>query len=238
MKRIPFTLGILIIISGILHAQELSLDDILQHHYEAVNMEKLGEVSTIVMEGLRVQQDIMPMKIIRKRPDRYLLDFSVVDLRTFQAYDGDTAWSTAPWTGNQAPLLLQGSRARDLKYQADFDGMLYHWKEKGHHLELQGIDTLDTGQAYRLKLIRADSAIQYYFIGCNDFLLKKQQSSRTAQGQEITIETFFRDYRTVEGIPFAFVQETRFQGRSVSFEIETIDLNVPVDDKVFRMTGK
>ncbi|TSA29840.1 MAG: hypothetical protein D4R67_01455 [Bacteroidetes bacterium] len=235
MKKSIGVTGILFFLTSFCLAQELTLDEIMQRYYVANNMEKLQEVNTIIMTGLRVQQDIMPLKIVRKRPDLYLLDFYVADLNAFQAYDGETAWVTSPWTGNAAPQVLQGSRERDMKYQSDFDGMLYRWKEKGHLLKLEGIDTLDTGEAYKIRLIRADSAIQYYFIDRKDFLLKKQLTYRTFRGEEIAIETYFRNYRDVDGIPFAFLLETSYAGRSVSNEIETIELNVPVEDDLFRM---
>lgn len=217
------------------HSQDLTLDEVMSKYYKASEMEKLQQVSTIIMTGLRVQQDIMPLKIIRKRPNLFLMEFDVADLTAYQAFDGNIGWSTAPWTGNATPQALPEARARDMKYQSDFDGMLYKWKEKGHHLELRGIDTVDTEQAYKIKLIRADSAIQYYFIGTDDFLLKKQTTFRVIRGEEIAIENYYRDYRNVEGIPFAFVIETRYPGRSVSMEFDTIELNQLVTDDLFKM---
>ncbi|NQV01379.1 MAG: hypothetical protein HQ542_01945 [Bacteroidia bacterium] len=235
MKKVFSVIGIVLLLFSASQAQDLKLNEIMSKHYQASEMEKLQQVNTIIMTGLRVQQDIMPLKIVRKRPNLSLMEFDVADLTAYQAYDGEIAWSTAPWTGNAAPQVLPESRARDMMYQSDFDGMLYKWKEKGHQIELEGIDTVETETAYKIKLIRADSAIQYYFIGTRDFLLKKQVTFRTYRGEEIAIENYFRDYRDVEGIPFAFLIETRYPGRSVEMEFETIELNKQVEEKIFGM---
>jgi len=235
MKKILLLIGIVSLGFMTLQAQDLTLDEVMSKYYKASEMEKLQQVNTIIMTGLRVQQDLMPLKIIRKRPNLYLMEFDVADLTAYQAYDGEVAWSTAPWTGDASPKPMSESGTRGMMYQSDFDGMLYKWKEKGHQLELQGIDTVDTELAYKIKLIRADSAIHYYFIGKGDFLLKKQTTFRVIRGEEISIENIYTDYRPVEGIPFAFNIETRYPGRSVSMEFDTIKLNEPVEDDLFTL---
>jgi len=236
MKKVILIFGSLILAIFTAHSQDLTLDDIMSKHFQASEMEKLQQVNTIIMTGLRVQQDIMPLKIVRKRPNLFLMEFDVADLTAYQVFDGTVAWTTAPWTGNAAPQVLPEARARDMMYQSDFDGILYKWKEKGHHLDLMGIDTVEAEQAYKIKLTRSDSAVQYYHIGCKDLLLKKQTTFRVIRGEEIAIENYYRDYRNVEGIPFAFVIETRYPGRSVSMEFDSIEMNAPVENKLFSMS--
>lgn len=235
MIKSIFSAGFLFLISLAGLAQDLSLDQVMERYYTASEIEKMQQVNTVIMTGLRVQQDIMPLKIIRKRPNRFLMEFDVADLTAYQAFDGEQGWTTAPWTGNPAPQPLPEARNRDMMYNADFDGMLYNWKEKGNTLELTGIDTIEDGLAYRINLIRADSALQIYHIDTESFLLKKQTTFRTVRGEEIAIENVYDDYRMVDGIPFAFIIENRFPGRSVSMEFDTIELNTPVEDSLFRM---
>jgi len=215
------------------NAQDLSLEEIMNRHFQACNMEARQQVQTIVMTGLRVQQDLMPLKIYQKRPDKFLMEFDVVDLTAYQGYDGDTAWSTAPWTGNPAPRILQGEQAAGIVQQAGFDGMLWDWKSKGYQLTKEGTDTIDGHPAWKLKLMLPDSSIQHYFIDSEDFLLKKRFTYRTYQGQPLTIETVYSDYRKVNGIPFAYVWKTIYPGRELTTEIEDIVLNVPVDEHLF-----
>lgn len=172
------------------------------------------------------------------RPDKYLMEFDVADMTAYQVYDGEKGWMTAPWTPNPAPQLLSAERATEMKNRADMDGILYHWKEKGHTVELSGTDTLDGLPAYKIKVTRKDRGIEYYFIGKTSFMPQKRIYFRTQGGKEIAVENFYRDYRTVEGIPFAFSVETNNAGRVNEIQLESVELNKPVDLKIFTMPEK
>ncbi len=221
-----------------LFAQQLTLNQILDNYYKAGNYDKLQNVNSIIMTGNIVQQDLMPVKIVRVRPDKYMMQFDVADMTAYQVYDGQTAWMTTPWTGKAAPQVMPPERATDLKNRADMDGVLFNWKEKGHSLELAGKDTVDGRMAYKIKVIRKDGGIEYNVIDTATFMLQKRISFRKAGGKEVTIENFYRDYRTVDGIPFAFIVETNNAGRINEIQLETVELNRTVDLKSFTMPEK
>jgi hypothetical protein len=220
-------------ISGGLLAQNLTLDEVLNKYYEAANFEKFRQVKTIVMNGTLVQQDLMPVKIVRMRPDKYLMEYDVADMTAYQAYDGTNGWFTAPWTGKAAPQTATGDRATDLKNRADMDGVLYDWKAKGHSLELAGNDTVNGLLTYKIKVTRKDGGVEFNFVDHQDFLLRKRLSYRQAGGREITVENFYRDYRTVNGIPFAFTIETNSGGRINEIQFDTIEPDQPLDPNTF-----
>jgi hypothetical protein len=219
-------------------SQELTLDEILKKYYQAGNFDKLKQVNSVIMTGNIVQQDLMPVKIIRVRPDKYLMEFDVADLTAYQAFDGQTAWMTAPWTGNPAAQVMPPERATDLKIRADMDGILVNWKEKGHLPELIGKDSVNDMLVYKIKITRKDGGIEYNFIDTAGFMLQKRVYYRLAGGKELTVENYYRDYRRVDGIPFAFTLETNNAGRINEIQFESVELNKPVDLKIFTMPGK
>jgi hypothetical protein len=233
MKKISL-IGCLLILAGWAFGQELGLDDILKRHFVTSGMEQLQKVKTIVMKGTTIQNDAMPAKIIRVRPDKYLIEFDVADLTAYMGYDGENAWSTAPWTGNSKPQLMPEDRARDVKTRADFDGILYQWKEKGHQVELVGNDTVENNPAYKLKVIKADGGVEFLYISRSDLLLIKRSFSRMSRGKEVTMDNYYRDYREVQGIRFPFTIDTHFAGQPYnSLQLDTIELDVSVDMNIF-----
>jgi hypothetical protein len=237
-KKISLAVTILMICNMAV-AQDLSLDNILSNHYKAIGLVNLLKVNTIIMTGTIIQQDAMPAKIIRMRPDKYLMEFDVQDITGYQGYDGLTAWSIAPWSGNSKPQVMPDDRARDLKSRADFDGLLYQWKEKGHSVELVGWDTVEKAPVYKLKITKKDGGIEFYFLDATKFTILKRQFKRMVRGQEVEVENYFRDYRMVQGVLFAFTQEIYFGGQPYnSLQFETIQLNNPVDAGSFRMPVK
>ncbi|MEI7662154.1 MAG: hypothetical protein WCK34_08150 [Bacteroidota bacterium] len=238
--KIKLSLAIaLMIFFSMARSQEITLDEILARYANAMGMEKLQGVSTMIMDGTLIQQDAMPVKIVRMRPDRYLMEFDIQDITASQGYDGQTAWWTTPWAGNPGPQLMPEERARDLKSRADFDGILAGWKTKGHLVELVGRDTVEKAPAYRLKITRRDGGIEYLFIDAETFLVHKRLTYRKARGQDVAVENYFRDYRPVEGILFAFTQDTFLGGQPYnSLQFDSIRLNAPVEAAVFGMPVK
>ena len=239
MKKTSFlTISILLIMS-MATAQDLSLDEILVKHFKALGYANLQKVNTITMAGTIIQQDAMPVKIIRMRPDKYLMEFDIQDITAWQAYDGKTAWMTTPWTGNPKPQVMPEDRAKDTKTRADFEGVLINWKAKGHNVELIGPDTVESVPAYKLKVTKSDGGVEYLFIDAGKFLISKRLYYRMSRGKEVAMENYFRDYRPVQGVMFSFSQETHLGGQPYnSLQLETIELNKPVDEKIFRMPEK
>jgi hypothetical protein len=236
MKRILIIGCVLVFSSVMIKAQEMKLDEILDNYFKVNGFDKMHKVQTIIMKGSLVQQDIMPLKIIRMRPDKFLMEFDVQDITAYQAYDGKTAWMTTPWTGNPKPQIMPEDRARDIKNRADFDGLIVDWKVKGHNAEQAGMDSISNSPAYKIRLTRKDGGIEYYFIDARSFLLQKRISYRMMRGKEVEIENYFHDYRAIEGIMFPFVIDASIDGQPYSSnQFETIELNKPVDETMFEM---
>ncbi len=236
MKKAIFPFGILLAAGLFAAAQDAPPDEILSKHLEASGASVLLKVNTIVMTGSIQQQDLMPAKIIRMRPDRYLMQFDVADITAYQGYDGQTAWWTLPWTGNAKPQLMPDDRVSDLKTKADFDGLLFNAKAKGHRVESAGRDTVEKVLAYKLKVTKNDGKTEFFSIDPATFLLLKRTYFRVLRGKEVAFELYYRDYRPVGGIPFPYTIETHVGGQPYNTLLfDAIELNLPVDADGFRM---
>ena len=121
MKKLCLSAVFFCFIAVMAGAQELNLNEILNRYYKASGIDKWQNVSSVIMTGTITQNDIMPVKIIRMRPDKYFMEFDVADLTAYQVYDGKTAWMTTPWTGNPKPQVMPPDRANEFKSRADFD---------------------------------------------------------------------------------------------------------------------
>ncbi|MCX6267774.1 MAG: hypothetical protein NTW16_10515 [Bacteroidetes bacterium] len=239
MKNQFYWTVVFLMISSISGAQDINLDSILARHYHAIGIGNLLQVNTIIMTGTIIQQDVMPAKITRMRPDKYLMEFDVQDIPGLQGYDGQTAWFTAPWSGNPKPQVMPDDRAKDLRCRADFDGVLYNWKGKGHNVELVGRDSVEKAPAYKLKIIKKDGGVEFYYLDAARFTILKRVFYRMVRGQEVMVENYYRDYQMVQGALFAFSLETHFGGQPYNtLQFDTIQLNQPADASSFRMPVK
>lgn len=76
----------------------------------------------------------------------------------------------------------------------------------------------------------------FYYLDAVKFTILKRQYSRTVRGKEAAVESYYRDYRMVQGVLFAFTQETYFGGQYYNaLRFDTIQLNTSVDADSFRM---
>jgi len=229
-----FAIVIIFSISG--YAQELNLDQILDKYYKAMALDKFQKINTVLMSGTTIQNDAMPLKVYKMRPDFFLMEFDVQDITAYQAYDGKTGWMTAPWTGNNAPQIMNEDRLKDVKNRADFDGLLYNFKQKGHSLYLNGTEKIENKEAYKIKIIRKDGGSEFLYIDKENFYIIKRLSYRNIRGQEITVETYYSEYKIIEGIPFAFSTTTYFGGQLYSSsQYDSIQLNAEIDTHIFQM---
>ncbi|MCX6276940.1 MAG: hypothetical protein NT004_02440 [Bacteroidetes bacterium] len=236
MKKSSFLAISLLLIMSMATAQEFSLDEILAKHSKALGYENLQKVSTVTMTGTLIQADAMPVKITRMRPDKFVMEFDIQDITAWQAYDGKIAWFTAPYTGNPKPQIMPEDRTKEMKTRADFEGVLMNWKAKGHTVELVGKDTVENSPAYKLKITKNDGGVEFLFIDEGSFLISKRLYNRISRGKEVPMENYFRDYRAVQGIMFSFTQDTHFGGQPYnSLQLDSIELNNPVDEKIFQM---
>jgi len=239
MKKTIILLTLILGVSAGIMAQDLKLEDILAKYYLVNGFDKLQNMKTIVMAGTLVQQDAMPVKVTKMRPDKYKMDFEVQDIPAVQAFDGQKAWMIAPWTGNSTPQPMPEARQKDMKNRADFDGAIFNWQAKGHSAELTGQEKMDSLTVYKIKLTRNDGGIEYYFINSKSFMLEKRSSFRMSNGKEVEMETFLMDFRRIGGVMFPFITETRIGGYVQSrVEYESVEFNVPVDVKTFEMPMK
>jgi hypothetical protein len=77
--------------------------------------------------------------------------------------------------------------------------------------------------------------IRYYLLDATTFLLLKWEGKRQAQGKEIPMQSYFRDYREVGGMKFAFAIDSGSSATDLTQKIiiERIELNPQVPESEF-----
>ena len=121
--------------------------------------------------------------------------------------------------------------------QADIDGPLVDYKDKGHALELVGRDKAGEAEAWRLKLTLKNGTVRDVYLDAGSFLEVLTVSKRTIRGVAVEAESRLEDYREVEGIMFPHLIRSGARGRPErqSLTVETIEINPVLEDSRFRM---
>jgi len=238
MKRIALYLVVSLFFAFQAGAQ--NLDEILKNYFEANGQAKLLEVKTMVMKGKSMQMGMeTPFTQTMKRPGKSYLEVPIQGMMMKQGFDGEKAWMTAPWTGSTDPMELSGIQVKSMKLQSDIDGQLYNWKEKGYQAVLEGTEDMEGIKVYKIKLTDSDGDVYVNYMDAENWIILKTKSTIQNQGSTIEAETFYSNYKEIDGIIMPFAIESKMNGQTVStIMVEEIVFNVDVDDSIFAMPPK
>jgi len=182
----------------------------------------------------------MPFVVEFKKPHKIRLEFTMQGMTAIQAYDGETGWAIMPFMGKTEPEEMAEDQVKQLKDQADFEGDLVNYKEKGNTVELVGKEEVDGTPAYKLKVTRADGDVDTLYLDEEYFVEFKTESTREIQGTEMTMATVLGDYKEVDGLLFPHSMEMSFDGGDAQqvITIESIEIGVDLPDERFAMPEK
>ena len=224
-----------------LQASAQTADELIKKNIEARGgLEKLRAIKTMRMTGI-VHADGMtiPLVIQIKRPGLLRADATVQGMSMSRGYDGEIAWEMNAFGGSKEPEKLAGYDARETIEMADIDGPLVDYKTKGSTIELIGKEELEATPVYKLKVTLKDGHEKYVYLDAQNHLELKETEKRKEEGATSDVATVFSDYKAVGGVMIAHSSETRINGKiEDQSTIEKIEVNVPVDDSIFKMPRK
>ena len=176
----------------------------------------------------------MPFKMTFKRPKKLYLEVDLQGTKMVQGYDGENGWMIAPWTGSAEPIDIAGAELQQLDENADMDGKLWNYKEKGSELELIGTEDMEGTEVFVLKLTTKEGNIDTYYMDSENYVILKSKSKTVMQGSEVEVETLMSNFQEVDGYIMPYTTEQRFGGQvGMTMNIETVEYNVKVDDSIF-----
>ena len=169
-----------------------------------------------------------PFTVELKRPMKMRMTLTVQNHTMIRVYDGSQGWANNPFAGKMNPDSMAEEDLKNISEEADFDGPLVDYAKKSNKVELVGKDKVEDKDAWRLRLTTKNGDVRYYLFDAKTFLLLKWEGKRRAEGKEYPIESYFHDYRDVEGLKFAFEIDSGSSATDLTQKlvIDKIELNV------------
>ena len=170
-----------------------------------------------------------------ERPNLVRETFSLQGMTAVTAYDGTTGWQIQPFGGHKDPEFMGEDDLKDLLLDADFDGPLVDFKEKGNTVEFLGHDVVDGDDALRLKVTLKDGDIVYYYLDPDTFLEIRKEVQEFVRGSVRESVTEMGSYKPVAGVmyPYSISQGSKANPSVQTTTIEKIEVNVPIDKADF-----
>jgi hypothetical protein len=170
-----------------------------------------------------------------QRPNLVRETFSLQGMTQVVAYDGTTGWEIQPFGGHKDPDLMGEDELKDLLLDADFDGPLVDYKEKGNTVEFLGHDEVDGDDSLRLKVTLKDGDIIYYYLDPDTFLEIRKEVQEFVRGSVRETVIDLGSYKPVAGVmfPFSIAQGTKANPGAQTTTVQKIEVNVPINPADF-----
>ena len=221
--------------------QAQTVDEIIAKNINARGgLENLRSIQTIRQTGKFSQQGFQAaFSQENKRPREVREELTIQGLSDVTAYDGKTGWHISPFSGRKDAELLSADDTKGLAEDSDIEGQLVDYKQKGSQAELMGHDSVEGTDCYKIKLTLNNGDLRIYYLDADSYLELKIETQRMIRGAFQYRDTLYGDYEQVGGIYFPFAMDTGEKGdpNRVQLTVEKIEVNVPLDDKLFAVPG-
>jgi hypothetical protein len=214
--------------------------DIITKHVSFIGgAENWKKVQSIISSGTYNYNGIVfPFTAYSKAPNQYKYIVPFKGKYFAQAFDGKTGWKIDAFKGETSKTMLNGKDGLAMMNEADveLESPFIDYLKKGHDATLLGVDTVEGAACFKVLFTRRNGDVETYFFKCTNFeLVKKQAPSKNIELEKNILDTYYRDYRTVEGITIPFVQESKANNQPVlTITIKKIKLNRPIADAEFK----
>jgi hypothetical protein len=213
-------------------------DELIAKNIEARGgLEKIKAIKTIRATG-KIKSfggRVLSMGEENARPDLVRVTTTVQGMTAIQAYDGSTGWQVEPFGGKKDPELMGEDSLRDLLLDADFDGPLVDYKEKGSTVEYLGHDVVDGDDALRLKVTLKNGDIIYDYLDPDTFIEIRREIQQFIRGSVRERVESLGSYKPVAGVmfPFAIATGSRNAPDAQTTAVQKIEVNVNIDPADF-----
>ena len=172
----------------------------------------------------------------KKRPLEVRTEATLQGMTAVQAFDGKDGWQISPFQGRKDPERMSADDVKALMEDAEMDGPLVDWKEKGSTIEYVGREDVDGTNAYKIKVTRKNGDINFVYLDPDHFLEIRILTQRVQQGALVETETDLGDYEKINGVfvPTSVDAGGKGDADKQKIVIDKAEGNQAVDDAVFR----
>jgi hypothetical protein len=206
---------------------ELTVQRLLQRYTENYGgLREVNRLASLSIEGVQIQDGVSySFHIRKKRPNsiRYQIERDETTLTSI--FNGEQGWLQTEQGGESSVEELTGARLKALREESRFESPLYRHEEKPENeIRLEGREQIGSEHVYVLTVKTPGELPRRYFLHPQNAHVLRVD--RLNEKGEVVLQTLYRNYKKVDGHPFAHEIENRANGETLSItRIESISVN-------------
>ena len=227
------------------NGQDMDVDEIINNYFENTG----GVDAWSALKGTKTVAKVnqggmeIPLEIVQLSDGKQYTMINFQGNTIMQGvFDGETVWNTNFQTMKAEKADSEMTEMMKLNAN-DFPDSFLGYKEKGYTAVLEGMETIEGTETYKVKLTREPITVDgekvddiiYYFFDTENFVpIAIENEVKFGPQKGVIQQITFSDYQEVEGLYFAFSMTQGIKdGPSQPIMFDSIELNPDVDETLF-----
>jgi hypothetical protein len=239
MKKITLSIvAVLFCSTAFVSAQ--NLNKILDNYFEVLGQETILDAKTSETTGKMLQMGMeIPFKQYSAAPNKFRIEATFQDMTLISTFNGKEGWSINPFLGSTEPVAMTDDVFKSTEIQADYEGQLWNWKDKGYTVSLEKNEEVEGVDCFVIKAVSKDEDVFTFFIDTESYVLIRLNSKMKIQEQIVEYDTFMSNYQEGDGFIYAGKMETKIGGQiTATIVIDEMTLGEKYDSSLFEKPVK
>ncbi|MGC4045315.1 MAG: hypothetical protein QM758_16105 [Armatimonas sp.] len=147
-----------------------------------------------------------------------------------QGYDGKNGWARDPFMGTRT---LKGDELAQILNELTLSNDPASYKKVFSKMEILPPGKVGKVKALRLKLTPKTGSPQTLYFDATSYLLIRRDADITSPQGKIPSESYFTDYRTIDGVKMPFKTRTLAGPAEQIMTVTEVKNNIPIEDSIF-----
>ncbi len=228
-----------------------TLDQLMQEHYKAINIERLNQINSLEMKGyvaFYLNESQFKYKeaklsgnftefILLPNQRYYESSFKGVAGNYIQGYNDGRSWTKDG--GGFKKNALNKKDALIFEQKFDITPNLYNCRPKGFTPSMEGKKSIEGKKYYCIKLTANDEVDLFYYLDTKTYVVKLISIVKEDGEYENWEKMYFDDYKNVDGIIFPHKQCVKIKyGGNVTtmlYNYTDVKIDIDIDRSIFEM---
>jgi len=212
-----------------------SLDEIVKKYTEANKLDHVANLKTIkITANMSMMGMEMPMVLWMKNPNKIksVTTFNGQDM--IQVFDGEKGYVVSPMTGSTDPVEMTPDQVKQTLRSSMFQNYMANYLKNGQ-LALDGEDKVNDKPAYKIKATVEGGTVINMFIDKSSYFLVKTSTTTSQNGMTVTLDSYPTDYTETSGVMIPMKTSTSAQGMDILINFTKVEVDVPMEDSIFKI---
>ena len=168
--------------------------------------------------------------INQKEPNKLRQNIRSGEMNQILIYDG----TKGEMIMGDKKIKIEGKELDKLKADAEMN-FLFKPAAYGVTLEIRGIENVDSTKCYKIAMLSEGGAKWDQFYSIESGLKVREDKEYETQDTNFVQETYYSDYREVDGLKFPFKMRQIFGSQSIDLTVISIKINQGLEDTIFEI---